>query len=112
MERGTIKTRTIFIATRGKTALYHAFEDVPPGLRKKLVKSTTGANSGTVLIADRRGLQELVRTGLRQQRSSRKAPLPRRARIRLAFDFLVSHWPEIGLSGALAILLWLALFLR
>ncbi len=111
MERGTVKTRTIFIATRGKTALYHAFEDVPPGLRKKLVKSTTGANSGTVLIADRRGLQELVRSGLRQ-RASHKTPPSRRSRIRLALDFLVSHWPEIGLSGALAILLWLALFLR
>ncbi|HWR54615.1 MAG TPA: hypothetical protein VN428_26135 [Bryobacteraceae bacterium] len=108
MERGTIKTRTIFIATRGKTALYHAIEDIPPGLRKKLVKSTTGVNSGTVLIADRRGLQELVRRGLRQ----RTSPKSRRTHTRIAIDFAVSHWPEIGLSGALAILLWLALFLR
>lgn len=111
MERGTVKTRTIFIATRGKTALYHAFEDIPPGLRKKLVKSTTGANSGTVLIADRRGLQELVRSGLRQRRSHQPPP-SRKSRLRAGVDMVVSHWPEIGLSGALAILLWLALLLR
>lgn len=110
MERGTVRTRTIFIATRGKTALYHAFEEVPVALRKKLERSTTGANSGTVLIADRRGLQELVRLGVRQREARRRQA--KRTRGKIALEFLMAHWPEIGLSGALAILLWLALFLR
>ncbi len=109
MERGTVKTRTIFIATRGKTALYHAVEDVPPRLRKELLKSTTGSNAGTVLIADRRGLQELVRAGLKRRPVAGSAPRRLPARRTRVLAFLLTHWPELGLSGALGILIWLAL---
>jgi hypothetical protein len=109
MERGTLKTRTIFIATRGKTALYRDVDEIPPRLRRKLIKSTSGSNSGTVLIADRRGLQELVRAGLRE----RPAPKPKvRRRTRIMLEFATAHWPEMGLAGALAVLLWLALLIR
>ncbi len=109
MERGTLKTRMIFIATRGKTCLYRAYEDVPPTLRQKLLKTTKGANSGTVLIADRRGLQELVRAGVRRRSASRRKA-ERRGEILM--DFGRAHWPELGLAGALGMLLWLALFFR
>ncbi len=109
MERGTLKTRVIFIATRGKTSLYHDLEEIPPGLRRKLARTTTGANSGTVLIADRRGLQELIRTAV-----SKKAQVQRlrRRRGEILMEFASAHWPELGLSGALGLLLWLALFFR
>jgi hypothetical protein len=109
MERGTLKTRTIFIATRGKTALYRDVEEIPPRLRRKLLTSTSGSNSGTVLIADRRGLQELVRAGLRQRTAAKRRPT---RRTRLMLEFATAHWPEMGLAVALVILLWLALFVR
>lgn len=36
-------------------------EAVPPPLRRKLRQTTRGLNSATILIADRRGREELVR---------------------------------------------------
>jgi hypothetical protein len=36
-------------------------EEVPDGLRSRLMKSTNGSNSATILIADRRGRQEIAR---------------------------------------------------
>ena len=41
--------------------VYRSVEEIPPGLRTKLLKSTSGGNSGTILIADRRGRQEIAK---------------------------------------------------
>ncbi|MBV8812106.1 MAG: hypothetical protein JO033_25850 [Acidobacteriaceae bacterium] len=61
MPRLTAKSSTIFIATGEETRVYRSVEDVPPPLRRKLVESTRGLNSATILIADKRGREELVR---------------------------------------------------
>ncbi len=61
MSRLTAKSSTIFIATSAETRVYRSVEDVPPALRRKLVESTRGLNSATILIADKRGREELVR---------------------------------------------------
>ena len=42
--------------------MYRSVEEVPARLRSRLVKSTNGSNSATILIADRRGRQEIART--------------------------------------------------
>src|SRR5436305_7508907 len=55
------RTSTIFIATASATHVYRSMADVPPPLRRKLQSSTTGMNSATILIADKRGREELVR---------------------------------------------------
>src|SRR5689334_17823279 len=55
------RTSTIFIATGTGTHVYRSMGDVPPPLRRKLHTSTTGMNSATILIADKRGREELVR---------------------------------------------------
>jgi hypothetical protein len=57
----TARTSTIVIASGGKTRVYHSLAAVPPVLRQKLEKSTNGSHSATILIADRRGREELVR---------------------------------------------------
>jgi len=44
-----------------KTRVYRSVEDIPPRLRRRLVESTQGLNSATILIADKRGRAELVR---------------------------------------------------
>ncbi|MGE5486729.1 MAG: hypothetical protein ACM3ZB_02775 [bacterium] len=110
MESGTLKTRVIFVATRGKTALYHDLDEMPPSLRRKLARTTRGVNSGTVLIADRRGLQELIRSAMSKKAQVQRMRRRRRGEILMAFA--AAHWPELGLSGALVLLLWLALFFR
>jgi hypothetical protein len=59
--RLTAKSSTIFIATRETTKVYHSLSEVPPPLRRKLDESTRSSQSATILIADRRGREELVR---------------------------------------------------
>jgi hypothetical protein len=55
-------------------------EEVPVRLRNKLLRSTNGANSATILIADRRGRKEVAK-------AMRSLPGPTRRRlIRSALD--------------------------
>jgi hypothetical protein len=61
MTRLTARSSTIFIATGGQTHVYRSVNEVPPALRRKLQDSTRSMNSATILIADKRGQQELVR---------------------------------------------------
>ncbi len=62
MEVMTAKSSTIFIAAGGdETRVYRSVDAVPAGLRRKLKDSTSGTNSATILIADKRGREELVR---------------------------------------------------
>ena len=61
MTRLTARSSTIFIATGGQTHVYRSVNEIPPALRRKLQDSTRSLNSATILIADKRGQQELVR---------------------------------------------------
>ncbi|HZT29345.1 MAG TPA: hypothetical protein VFA33_05655 [Bryobacteraceae bacterium] len=56
---GVLKTSTILISAGNLEAVYRSVKDVPVSLRKKLLKSTNGLNSATILIADRRGRHEI-----------------------------------------------------
>lgn len=57
----TAKSSTIFISTGGDTKVYHSVSDIPVALRRKLEVTTQSQNSATILIADKRGKEELVR---------------------------------------------------
>jgi len=57
---GVYQTSTILIATAKGKAVYNSVPEVPPRLRVKLVRSTTGSNAGTIIIADRRGRREIA----------------------------------------------------
>jgi hypothetical protein len=122
MHRVTVKTSTIFIAKGGRTHVYHSVNDVPPHLRKQLEDSTNGFNSATILIADRRGREEIVRalnglpSGLRSRLASSLAPSARAVSqpIRPVQQFLRENWAEVLLSGAgvAALATWLVLHFR
>jgi hypothetical protein len=75
MEKLTAKSSTIFIATSDETRVYRSVGEVPPHLRRRLEESTSGSNSATILIADKRGREELVRAlqGLPSEVQSRLA---------------------------------------
>jgi len=62
MERsGVLRTSTILIAAgKGGSVLYRSVEEVPEPLRRILVESTNGQNSGTIYIADQRGRERIA----------------------------------------------------
>jgi hypothetical protein len=107
------RTSTIFIATGTGTHVYRSMAEVPPPLRRKLHSSTTGMNSATILIADKRGREELVRAlqgqpsevwsllaGIRSGQVH-EAPSPRRRRLPS-----VRTWLELFLPVAVGASLW------
>jgi hypothetical protein len=118
--RLTTKTSTIFIATASETHVYHSVGEVPAPLRRRLEETTTGANSATILIADKRGRAELVRAlqGLpsdvhsrlartiqsrRAKAEAQRPPEPARRRLDIRF------WAELLLPFCIGGALWLLL---
>jgi hypothetical protein len=60
---GLFQTSTVLISAGGADLVYRSVEEIPSGLRTRLLKSTSGGNSGTILIADRRGRKEIAKAG-------------------------------------------------
>src|SRR5688572_24251231 len=58
---GVFQSSTVLISSGGTDRVYRSVEEVPAGLRTRLMKSTNGSNSATILIADRRGRREIAR---------------------------------------------------
>jgi hypothetical protein len=118
MQRLTVKTSTIFIAKNGKTQVYRSVSEVPPRLRKELEESTNGFNSATILIADRRGREEIVRalngmpSSLRTRLASSLAAKPTAnahpSDGSTVAGFLRRNWVEILLPGAVGLIIWMA----
>jgi hypothetical protein len=117
MEVMTARSSTIFIAAGGdETRVYRSVEDVPVGLRRKLKHSTGGTNSATILIADKRGREELVRA-LQGQPSQVQCRLADTIRSRQVSEVIsdtkkqrpagsVRTWLELLLPIAIGAALW------
>ena len=58
---GVFQTSTVLISARGADLVYRSVDEIPAPLRTKLLQSTNSANSGTILIADRRGRKEIAK---------------------------------------------------
>ena len=58
---GMFQTSSVLISISGTERVYRSVEEVPAALRTQLLKSTNGANSATILIADRRGRREIAK---------------------------------------------------
>lgn len=71
---GTFHTSSVLISVGGSDMVYRSVDEVPARLRSKLLKSTNGTNSATILIADRRGRKEITR-------AMRKLPGPAQRRL-------------------------------
>jgi hypothetical protein len=114
MSRVTLKSSTIFISVGNRTEVYRSVADVPPPLRKKLEQSTNGINSATILIADRKGKEEIVRairglplnlrskigTSLEEKESREEAKPTQWLRV-------VQDWAEFLVPAAIGVVVWL-----
>ncbi len=130
MDRMTVKSSTIFIAVGKRTHVYQSLADVPAPLRQRLEESTNGVNSATILIADKRGREEIVRAlrGLpselrsrltsslsssraRKRSASTTAPVPRAQTMPTASTgmFLTRYWVEFVVPAGVGLLIWLTL---
>ena len=114
MSRVTLKSSTIFISVGNKTEVYRSVADVPPPLRKKLEQSTNSINSATILIADRKGKEEIVRairglpSNLRSKLStSLREDTARAEQKTIAWASLWQDWAEFLLPAAIGIAVWL-----
>lgn len=113
MECVTAKSSTIFIATSSATRVYRSLGEVPPHLLAKLQTSVSGTNSATIIIADRRGREELVRA-LQGQRSHVQSRLAEAIRSRNSGEreksekqsFSLRRWLERFVPVALGASLW------
>lgn len=111
----TAKSSTIFIATDSDTRVYHSVSDIPAGLRRKLEETTQSQNSATILIADKRGKEELVRAlqgeqssvhcrladTIRTRKTERNLLEKRQATVRL-----IRRWLEFLIPLAIGGSLW------
>lgn len=59
--KGMYQSSTVLISAGGADLVYRSVEEVPGPLRNKLIESTNGGNSATILIADQRGRREITR---------------------------------------------------
>jgi len=119
MSRQTIRSSTIFIALGDETRVYRSVDEIPAALREKLEQTTNGLNSATILIADRRGREEIVRAirGLPSSVRSRLAAARHgqsgtRLKWRFHWRTLARHWAEILLPAVIAVSVWLLLSMK
>ncbi len=64
---GVMKTSAVMIATRGERGFYSSVKDVPEPLRTRLLETTASPNSGTIIIADKAGKEQLTQAMARRQ---------------------------------------------
>jgi hypothetical protein len=112
----TARSATIFIATGDTTRIFRSVEEVPPALRQKLQESTRSLNAATILIADKRGREELVRA-LQGEPSEVKCRLAEAIRMRQSESIALQRrrsavrplrkWLEFLLPVVIGASLWL-----
>jgi hypothetical protein len=64
---GVMKTSAVLIAAGGENGFYRSVQEVPEPLRTRLQETTSGANAGTILIADRAGKRRLTEAYARRE---------------------------------------------
>jgi len=107
-----LKTSTILISANDTDSVYRSVRDVPEPLRKKLLRSTSGLNARTILIADRRGQQQIARAIQSLPGAPQSQSLLAGSPSRPAPKMNVANAAGILLAGATGVLAWLLLFRR
>jgi hypothetical protein len=107
-----LKTSTILISSNDTESVYRSVRDIPEPLRQKLLRSTSGLNARTILIADRRGQQQIARAIQSLPGTAQVASALTGSPTRTPSKLNVAHAAGILLAGATGVLAWLLLFRR
>lgn len=99
---GVMKTSAVMIASGDEHGFYRSVQDVPEPLRTQLIEITNGSNSGTIVIADRAGKEQITRVIARRDRAPERTAKP--AGTGRAAGFNPLHLPWIAWAGALLVL--------
>jgi len=112
---GLLKTSTILVSVDDGRSVYRSMRELPEPLRNKLIESTNSLLSTTILIADRRGQQEIQRVvrdpppvSGRSSSNSTSGAEPPPARRRLSLPLAIASLS----TGAVVLAVWLIRFLR
>ena len=99
--KGIVKTSTILISAGEMQSVYRSVEDVPDPLKGQLLRSTSGLNSATIVIADREGRKEIAKA-IRSLPASENPAEIRPAKLRPA----LLHVVGVVLLATAAVLIW------
>jgi hypothetical protein len=102
-----LKTPVVWVGTNDRLQVFQGLEQVPPRLRKRVVRSTQSDEALTILIADKKGRNEIVRA-LRGEPAPSAKPAPVRQpapRVEDPIPFVRSQW---GREILIALLLAMA----
>lgn len=94
----SVRTSMVLVAVGDRVRAYASIKDLPPDLRQRLLQSTSGTETVTLLIADRAGREAVLRT-IRER--TERAPAGGAARAWLR------TWGAILLAGAAGLGVWL-----
>jgi disulfide bond formation protein DsbB len=72
---GVMKTSSVMIASGDERSFYPSVQDVPEPLRSQLIQSTQSENSGTILIADRAGKDQITKVIARRESAKERKAL-------------------------------------
>jgi hypothetical protein len=98
---GVYQTSAVLIGAGKRHSVYPSVAELPPRLRTRLMKSTSGPNAGTIIIADRRGREEISKALRHKPGNPEKAPVLR-----------VPRTLVIALLAIIVILALAAIFVR
>jgi hypothetical protein len=121
MSRITVKNSTVFVAVDDETRVFRSVDEVPPEWRKRFEHPKGGLKPQTILIADRKGREEIMRSLQGQPSSIQtrwKAPhsmvsvgaVTRATRLVPAIPAWRNPqvWAEVGFVAALAGAIWVS----
>lgn len=110
---GVMKTSAVMIAAQGERGFYRSVQDVPEPLRTQLLETTTSPNSGTIVIADRAGKEQLTQVMARREaerEEQREVIVPEAAASPVPAPVAPSRLTWLAWAGFVLVLVLAALF--
>jgi len=103
----TVRTSVILVAVDNRIEAYSSLEDLPAELREKLIESTSGDYAATILIADRKGRDAMLRSLRERLLARRRRGVPASVSPRQIHGGWLRTWGAILLCGAAGLAVWL-----